>query len=151
MYEYLLFLHVLMAAIWVGGAVTLQIYASRLIKENDALKLADFARHTAWIGQRVYAVASVILLIMGIWLVIDGPWEFSDAWVSIGMAGWGATFITGAFFIGPTAGKLAPAIEQKGAADPEVQRGIKRILAIGRIDLAVLILVIADMTIKPGM
>ena len=35
-------------------------------------------------------------------------------------------------------------------ADPEIQSRIKRIFAISRIDLVVLILVVADMVFKPG-
>jgi uncharacterized membrane protein len=47
MYKYLLFLHVLMAIVWVGGAVTVQIMAIRLQKANEPLQMAAFAKHVA--------------------------------------------------------------------------------------------------------
>jgi hypothetical protein len=35
-------------------------------------------------------------------------------------------------------------------SDPEIQRRIKRIFAVSRVDLVVLILVVADMVFQPG-
>ena len=60
------------------------------------------------------------------------------------------TTVLGAAFIGPEAGRLGRAAEQRGLEDPEVQRRIKRIFMISRIDLAVILLVVVDMVFKPG-
>jgi hypothetical protein len=40
-------------------------------------------------------------------------------------------------------------IETEGAEAPETQAAIQRILLIARVDIAVLLLVVADMVLKP--
>lgn len=40
--------------------------------------------------------------------------------------------------------------QERGADDPEVQRRVQRIFTISRYDLAVLLLVVVDMVVKPG-
>jgi hypothetical protein len=82
-----------------------------------------------------------------VWL---STWNFSDAWILLGLLGYAATFVTGAFFLGPEAGKLGRIVDERPADDPEVRARMHRIFVISRIDLVVLILVVADMVFKPG-
>ena len=63
--------------------------------------------------------------------------------------GWGVTFVTGNFFLGPNSKKLEAAIEEKGATDPEALRLTGVLLNVARVDSLVLTLVIVDMVIKP--
>jgi len=51
---------------------------------------------------------------------------------------------------GPEAERLGKALGERGPSDSEVGRRIRRILVISRIDLVVLLLVVADMVFKPG-
>lgn len=41
-------------------------------------------------------------------------------------------------------------MKQKGLEDPEVQARVKRITMVVRIDFLLLVLIVADMVIKPG-
>ena len=84
MYKYLLFVHVLMAVVWVGGALTLQVQAIRLQRANDPVEMARFARETEWIGMRVFMPASLLVLIVGIFMVLDA-WSFEQLWILIGI------------------------------------------------------------------
>jgi hypothetical protein len=84
--------------------------------------------------------------------VLDSPaWEFSQFWVSAGLTVFLASFITGAGFLGPESGRIGRAAQELGAADLGVQRRIRRVLLISRIELLFLILVIFDMVVKPGL
>jgi hypothetical protein len=88
---------------------------------------------------------------MGVTMVIYSPYIFwSETWIIIGLAGAIATFITGAFFIGPTAERLAKTVEAEGMAAPSSQAAFKRIFTISRIDQVVLTLVVLTMVFKPG-
>ena len=148
-YELLKFVHILMAIIWVGGAIAVQVLAFRILKTNDPHRLAAFAGDTGALGERLFAPASGILVIVGILMVIDS-WDFSDTWIIIGIIGFLATLVTGLFYLTPTAKKLGSLIEQRGAEDPETQGTIRQLLAISRIDLVVLIIVVFNMVAKPG-
>ncbi|MGH2790803.1 MAG: DUF2269 family protein [Actinomycetota bacterium] len=148
MYEYLLFIHVLMAVVWVGGAVTLQVMGSRLQKADDPVQMARFAREVEWIGTRIFTPASLLILIVGIFMVLDA-WSFGDLWIVMGLAGFGYSFVNGAFFLGPTSGKTGKMIEERGPEDAEVQSNLEKLFLLSRIELVVLIVVIFAMTVKP--
>ena len=149
-YEFLKSVHVLMAVVWVGGAIAIQILAFRILRENDAMRLATFSRDAGFLGQKVFAPASGILALAGVLMVIDA-WDFSDTWIMIGIAGFLATVVTGLFYLTPTANKMAEEIEQKGPTDPSVQSLIKRLVSISRVDAIVLSIVVLNMVIKPGL
>lgn len=58
--------------------------------------------------------------------------------------------IVGAGFLSPESGRLRDLMKQKGLEDPEVQARVKRITMVVRIDFLLLVLIVADMVIKPG-
>ncbi|MEX0790553.1 MAG: DUF2269 family protein [Actinomycetota bacterium] len=148
MYEFLLFIHVLAAVIWVGGGITVNILGDRLVKETNPDALAGFVRQTAFVGSRVYAPVSALLFIAGVFMVLD-RWDFQDLWIAIGVVGFLYSFITGAAILGPLSGKTGKLIEEQGADDPKVVSNIKKLFMFGRVEAVVMIIVIAAMTVKP--
>lgn len=149
-YELLKFVHIVMAIIWVGGAITIQVLAFRILKTNDPIRMANLTGDAGTLGERLFAPASGILVIMGVLMVLDAGWEFSDTWIVIGIIGFLATLITGLFYLTPTAKKLGGLIEQRGPEDPEAQSLMKKLIVISRIDLVVLLIVVFNMVAKPG-
>jgi uncharacterized membrane protein len=148
LYEFLLFVHVLAAVIWVGGGITLNILGSRMVNESDPAALAGFSRQTAFIGSRVYAPVSALLFLVGVFMVLD-RWDFQDLWIAIGVVGFLYSFITGAAILGPLSGKTSKIIDERGADDPQVLGNIKKLFMFGRVEAVVMIIVIFVMTVKP--
>jgi hypothetical protein len=70
-------------------------------------------------------------------------------WVIVGLVGYATTFITGIAVLSPQAKKVAELSETKGSTAPETMVAIRRTLLIARFDVAVLLLVVADMITKP--
>lgn len=62
MYDFLLFVHVLAAVIWVGGGFALNVVGTRLVNASNPDAIAGFARQVAFIGQRIFAPVSVCCL-----------------------------------------------------------------------------------------
>jgi uncharacterized membrane protein len=150
-YNTLKFVHVLAAIVWVGAGLFTLIQATRLLRQNDNVKLAAFAKDVEFWGLRLFTPASLLVLIAGVVMVLYHPGlGFSDTWILLGLIGYGLTFLTGAFYLGPTSGKLARMIDTRPPDDPEIGRGIRRIFAISRVDQTVILLVVADMVFKPG-
>jgi uncharacterized membrane protein len=150
-YDWLKLVHVLAAITWVGGAIFIQIYATRLMRQKEGLKLAAFAKDIGELGMKVFMPASLTVVIVGIVIVIYAPvLDFTDTWIALGLVGAAVTFLTGAFVIGPESGRVGALAQERGPEDPEVQRRIARIFKISRIDLAVIVLVVVDMVLKPG-
>jgi uncharacterized membrane protein len=149
-YDLLLFVHVLAAVVWVGGAVSLQVLAIRAERSGDGTRVASFATEAEWIGGRVFLPASLVLLLAGIGLTLEGDWGFTTPWVLLGLVAFGLSALTGSLFVGPESGRIGALITDLGPNDPVVAARIKRVFLVSRIELAVLILIVLDMTVKPG-
>ena len=147
-YEWLLALHILMAVIWVGGGFTGQVLVSRM-RNADGPRMVKTAADLEWIGTHIFLPASLVLLGAGIGMVLEGQWGFTTPWVLIGLIGFGVTVVTGAAFLGPQTKKVKALVDEKGVEDPGVQAAMARLFVISRVDLAVLMLVVVDMSVKP--
>jgi len=151
-YDTLLFVHVLAAMAWLGSGIYAQVLVSRTLREGDPQHLGFVARDISELGLRLITPASITVLVFAIALVAYSPeWNFTDAWVLIGLGGYAATLVTGAGFLGPESARLGKlAAEGRSPDEPEIQGRIRRIMLVSRVDLVVLILVVADMVFKPG-
>lgn len=148
-YEILLFFHILAVTVWIGGGFMLQILLYRARRAGpDAV--ASLNESAEWTSQRIFMPASFAVLGFGIWLVVDGPWNFSDPWIGIGILGYAISALNGMINIGPSARKMKELIAEKGPTDPGVGKLSRRIDIAGRIDLVVLFAVLLDMVVKPG-
>jgi uncharacterized membrane protein len=144
--------HILAAIVWVGGGIFIQIYVTRLDRTGQTGRLMAFAKDLEKLGNRIFLPAALVVLIAGIVMVAYSPaFEVTQLWVILGLVGIANTIVIGAAFLGPEAGRLAKVAHERGAEDPEVLSRTKRIFAISRIDLAVILLVVADMVLKPGL
>jgi uncharacterized membrane protein len=150
LYEFLLFVHVLMAVIWVGGDIAIQVLAVRATRAKDPVRTASLTGDIEWMSLRVFMPASILLIIFGIWTASEGNWDFGQAWISIGFAAFLFSFFLGMAFLGPESGRIKRLVKDRSFEDPEVLRRVGRILVFSRIELLVLIVAIWAMVAKPG-
>ncbi|HEY2355384.1 MAG TPA: DUF2269 family protein [Gaiellaceae bacterium] len=143
-------IHVSVAVFWVGGGLLLTALAIRADRSNDPEELATIARQATFVGEKLFAPAGGIALAMGIAMVINSPEiGFGDTWVTIGLVGWAISFVTGIGVLAPRSRKLVELFDTVGAAAPETQKAIREIILIARVDVALLLVVVADMLMKP--
>jgi uncharacterized membrane protein len=151
-YSWLLFFHILAAIVWVGGAIILNILSTRAIRSGDPARQAAIAMEGEWIGSRVIVPTSLIILALGLAMVgVSAAWTIGQLWIVLALVLFGLTAITGAVFLGPESGRIGKLIRARGADDSEVQRRIRRIVFIARLDLITLIVIVWDMAVKPGL
>jgi uncharacterized membrane protein len=148
-YQWYLSVHILAAVVWVGGGFATQLFAIRAARANDGARLATFAREAEWIGMRVFLPSSLILVIFGFMLVGKGDWDWSF-WLVFALIVWIASAAVGASFLGPESGRVGAIIDREGPDSPEAAVRLKRLFLVSRIELALLILVVLDMALKPG-
>lgn len=142
-------LHVGTVVFWVGGGLLLTVLGLRAERSTDPYELATIARQAAFAGERIFAPGGLLVLAMGIAMVINHHIGFGTTWVDIGLVGYALTFTTGIAVLSPQAKRVAALVEEKGAEHAETQEAIRKILIIARVDIGVLLLVIADMLMKP--
>ena len=150
MYELFKTIHVLAAVAWVGGVILSQVNGALAARSGEQARMLGFIRDQAWLGKRYFAPASITLIVAGVVMVADSGWEFSDTWIVIGIALWVASVVIGAGFLGPRSEKLMTDVEQKGLDDPGVQSLSRQLAMLSRVDLVILVLVVIDMVVKPG-
>ena len=151
LYEFLLFLHITAAVIWVGGATMIQLFAFRSLRSRDPDRIANVTSDIEWIGSRILVPTSLAAFLLGVGLVWESSaWGFGDDWIVIGLVLFAVTFLAGALFFGPESGRISRLVASQGAGSPAAQARIRRILVLSRIDLVVLLLIVFDMAAKPS-
>ena len=148
-YEFLLFVHVLGAAAWLGSGILLVVLGARLSRARESAGLKTLFDQAGWLSTRFFTPVSLVVLVAGLLLVWEGDWPWTALWVEIGYLGFAATFVTGFFVLAPRAEKVAAIIERDGGVSAEANDGIRRLFVLMRLDYAILAMVVADMTLKP--
>jgi uncharacterized membrane protein len=140
--------HVAGAIIWVGGGVLLSVIALRVRRSGDVAILGDFAGTLSWVGLRVLSPAVIVVLVSGIWMVLNAGGDFTTLWIALALVAFALAFLIGAVFLSRSAirlervareGDLAAARDALGAW----LRGYGLVLVI-------LAFAVWDMVFKPG-
>jgi uncharacterized membrane protein len=148
-YEWFKAAHVLAVVMWVGGGVMLTLLALMTIALRDPVRLVQFTRQAAFLGGTYFPPLSLVVVGFGFGLIEKGDWGYDPAWIQIGIAGWAASFVAGAGFLGPQSRRLAKMLEDRPPEDARVQDLIRRILFAARLDSILLLLITVDMVAKP--
>lgn len=142
-YELWLTLHALAAAVWTGGILTSQLVAERAARARDEARLRAWADDAAWLATRVYLPAALVLLALGFVLVEDGHWTYRPVFVQSGFAILGFSVALGVLWLPPAARRLA-------TAEPDdARRRVRRIVLVSRVELALLLVALLFMFVKP--
>jgi uncharacterized membrane protein len=149
LYDTLLFAHILAAAVWVGGGIVLLVLGTRLARVSDHAGLKSVFDQSSWLSQRIFTPVALLVLLLGILLVLEGPWSFGDLWVVLGLVGFALTFLTGLFVLMPQANRVDASLRAHGGMNDEAAEGIRRLFTLMRVDYTVIAMVVADMALKP--
>jgi uncharacterized membrane protein len=148
LYPWLKTLHILFAIVAVGFNISYGIWQARAAREPEHTGYA--LRGIKFLDDRVANPSYAGLLIVGIVLVLVGPYEFDTFWVAVAI---GLYLVMGAvafFFYSPTLKRQIAAFESGGAQSAEFVALGNRGRMLGII-LAVLVLaIIVLMVVKPG-
>jgi uncharacterized membrane protein len=149
-YEIYKTLHVAFAVIWVGGGIALTIIGLLAERAGDPRELATIVKYAERLGQRVFSPSSVVVLAFGIAMIEKGGLGWGTFWIDFALVLWALSFVVGAGYLGPTAGKIHKLYEASdGALTPEITALQQRILRVIRFDAAMLLLIVVDMAAKP--
>ena len=139
--------HVICALIWVGGGFAMIVNGVLADRSGDAEGTMRAIRMSADLGGRLMVPASMLTLVSG--LVMCWFWiGFTDLWIILGLVGYAATFVIGLFYFKPVSEKLATAVERDGVTPHALAEG-RAMLRVARFDYTVMVVVVADMVLKP--
>lgn len=150
-YQVYLAIHVVAAVVWVGGDVTLTTLGIVFERRGEGDTLAALGRMGAWIGTRVYTPALFIVIGFGLAMMFEADLDFGQLWVILGLVGWTIAAAVGVGFVGPELGRIDETAQKHGPDSPEVAARVRRLFMIFRFDTAVLVLIVLDMVVRPGL
>ena len=148
LYDWLKFGHILMAIVWVGGAIAMQLLASRVQRVGTRTQLVEMTGHIEFVATRLFIPSSLILLVLGIWMV-GLRWSFGQTWILLGIAMFLYSFLSGSLYLSPQMRKVKTVVEREGPDSDEVAALAGRIFLVSRIELVFLVLIVLDMVLKP--
>jgi uncharacterized membrane protein len=149
MYTLLLYIHIICAVIWVGGAAYAQLLALRVRRSPDPSELPNLARHIEFIGSRVFVPAALLLFVAGVGMTLQS-WSFGQTWIAGAVALWVLSVVTGAVYLGPRVKRTAELFEAEGPTSKAGRELIDRLFLVSRLELISFAVIIALMTFKPG-
>jgi uncharacterized membrane protein len=136
--------HVVAAVLWIGGGAFLTFMAIATERAEDPGRLIEVAKQAEWGAQRIFVLA------MGIAMTINGDLDWGQFWLVFGLIAWAISTAIGIGFLTPRIKKLNMLLEDHDARDPEVQAVVTPLLLAARLDIALLLLIVIDMTVKPS-
>ena len=142
--------HVVSAVLWIGGGAFLTFMAMATERSDDPGRLIEVARQAEWGATRIFVPASFVVLGMGIALTINGDLDWGQFWLVFGLVAWAISTAIGVGFLTPRIKTLNSLIDERGERDPGVQAAVRPILLAARLDIALLLLIVVDMTVKPS-
>ena len=149
MYKLLLYIHIVCAVIWVGGAIYAQVLAFRVARSPDPAELPRLARHIEYIGTRVFLPAASLLFLAGVGMTLQ-QWSFGQTWIALGVALWVLSAVLGAVYLGPRVKRAAELFEAEGPTSQAGRALIDRLFLVSRLELLSFAVIIGLMTFKPG-
>ena len=112
--QFLLFVHVAVAVIWVGGGLMMQFFGIRASMSGEPARMAALGEDIEWIANRVFIPSSLIAFVSGILLVYELPfYTWKNDWIVLGLLLYATTFLAGILFLGPESGRIGKLKEEQ--------------------------------------
>jgi len=130
----------------------LSVIGARARRSENPQIIGDFAQMLSYIGPRVLMPAVLTVIITGVWLVLASPgWSFTQLWVILALVAFVIAFLVGAIYLS----RIALQLEQAaGSTETSLQTArdvLGRWIVGYQVVLLILLFVLWDMVIKPGL
>jgi uncharacterized membrane protein len=147
-YPWLKTLHILFAIVAVGLNISYGVWQVRAAREPEHTGYA--LRGIKFLDDRIANPSYAGLLIVGILLVLLGPWEFTQFWVYGAIVLYLLMGTVAFFFYSPTLKRQIALYEASGAATAEFTALSTRSRVVGIVLAIIVIAIIILMVVKPG-
>lgn len=149
MYQWMLYIHIVTAVIWVGGAFFVQVIAIRVSRSDDPADLPRFARHVEAVGNLVFVPAAALLLVSGVVMTAQA-YGFGQTWIALAIVLWVLSAVAGAVYLAPRIKRAVRLFETEGPTSATARQLTRRMFLVSRLELVGFAVVIALMVFKPS-
>lgn len=147
-YPWLKTLHILLAIAAVGSNLTYGVWQALAAREADHMGYA--LRGIRFLDDRIANPAYIALAVVGVALVLIGPYEFEMLWVVISIGLYILVAVIGIGGFSPTLRAQIAEYDAHGAGTAEFARLAARSRLLGAVLAVVVVAIIWLMVAKPG-
>jgi uncharacterized membrane protein len=148
-YDLLVLVHVLAAIVWIGAGLMMLLLSTMADRSGDADTFGALVALNTRLGLTLFVPASLLVLVSGLAAVAAGPWSLATLWLVLALAGFAITFLVGGLVFKPRVDRLAALAGPDGRLGPAAMDEARALMTLARLDYVVLVLVVADMVLKP--
>ena len=148
-FELWLFLHITGAIVWIGGAAAIQVFGILTKLAADPAKTAFFAQNVSFTVMRVFLPAALVVLVSGFGLISTRDWDWGEPFISAGLALWALVALVAFGFLGRALGRAGAELAAAGPS-PELALRLRNLVWLSRGLLAILVVIVFLMVVKPG-
>lgn len=147
-YPWLKTLHILLAIVAVGFNISYGVWQVRAAREPQHMGYA--LRGIKFMDDYVANPSYVGLLLVGIALVLTGPWEFEQMWIAVSIGLYVVLAVVGLLLYSPTLRRQIASYEASGAQSAEFASLSARSRMLGAVMGITVLAIIVLMVLKPG-
>ena len=147
LYEILKFFHVMLAIVAVGFNASYGIWITRAAKEPE--HELHVLRTIRVLDDRFANPCYALLLVLGIWMTLIGPWEFTTFWIAAALALYVVVAVLAATVYSPTLRRLIALLEAGSRNTPEYAALSKRGGTVGALLGVLVTAIVFLMVTKP--
>jgi uncharacterized membrane protein len=149
LYRILLFVHVMAAAAWAGGALYAFLLGLSVKSSGDPVRIASYGREVGEFGGKYFAPAAIVAVLSGAWLVTEGDWGWGHFWILSAIAVWVYSIVSNVTWMTKLSDRIGVLVQERGPSDPEVAAASNEMFRWRAIEVLLLVYVIFAMTYKP--
>lgn len=148
--KWVLLIHVLAGAALFGGQFYVEALMATASRTKDPMAIMTVGGKVGQTSSRLFLPAGIIVLLTGIWIVLEYAYEFETTFVVIGFALTVLAIATGLFVLKPGQAELGELIEEHGITSPEAMAKAKWLGNVGHLQTLFVTIIIIVMVLKPG-
>ena len=148
LYPWLKTLHILLAIVAVGFNISYGLWQARASREPQHMGYA--LRGIKFMDDRVANPAYIGLAVLGVIMVLIGPWQFEQLWIAVSIGLYVLLAVVGLALYSPTLKRQIAAYEASGAQSDEFAALTTRSRVLGAVLGVIVIAIIVLMVVKPG-
>ncbi len=149
--KWVLLLHVLAGAALFGGQFYVEALMATAARTKDPLAIMTVGGKVGQTSSRLFMPAAIVVLITGVWIVLESAYEFESFFVGVGFVLTILAMVTGLFVLRPGQAELGGLVEEHGLTSPEAMAKAKWLGNIGHLQTLFVTIIIVVMVLKPGL
>jgi uncharacterized membrane protein len=150
MYQVLVFVHVVSAVVWVGGAFFAQLLAIQVTRAGSPDELPTLGRRFEQLGTLVFVPAALLILASGLAMTTQ-RWSLGQPWIVAAILLWVLSAVAGSAYVAPRMRQAGTIFESEGADSPAARQLVDRVFLVSRLELGSFAVILGLMVFKPGL